>query len=140
MEKTDINSVYQMLSKEGMTYAFTLFGHAVHAFVNNTTDLTDSARCTWLPEHNCAGRVTFPVVQLMIERSGCKGSDFESLYESLKRQMAESRAYDHKLYSLRHASDYPLHVRFVGHNFLMTAFAMQGDQLIVDLNLGAGGI
>lgn len=139
MEKNDINSVYQMLSKEGMTYAFLLFGHAVHAFVYNKTELTDDARCTWLPEHNCAGRVTFPAVQLMIERSGCKV--FDSLYESLKRQMDESRAYDQKLYSRRYACDHPLHVKFVGHNFLMCAFALHGDdRLFVDLNLGARGI
>lgn len=139
MEKTDINSAYQMLSKEGMTYSFSLFGHAVHAFVHNTTELTHDARCTWMPEHNCAGRVTFPAVQLMIERAGCKS--FESLYEKLKQQMSESSAFDPKFYSMRHASDYPLHVRFVGHNFLMTAFSLHGeDRLVVDLNLGARGI
>lgn len=138
MEKTDINSVYQMLSKEGMTYAFTLFGHAVHAFVYNNTELTDEARCTWLPEHHCAGRVTFPAVQLLIERAGCKG--FESLHETLKQQMAEACVSSH-MFRAGSQDKYPLHVKFVGHNFLMSAFALHGDdRLVIELSLGARGI
>lgn len=134
MKDLDHNGVYHRLSRLKTDLAFTIFGVAATAKVRNAEKLTDAARYTWLDEHNCAGRILFPQIELVVTpQSVVRDALYDIALQRMRASMDQLKLNSREVYK-------SLHVDILGCPFMMTAFEKADAEelsMVVYLNIGA---